>query len=150
MLNSLRLIRWLTLQWRQGCSLTRNGADRGSTHDCLSTLGCTVCICAHTVCAWIAKCRASHTILVSWDCYTVFNYRISQRSTHKKYFKTCVGYCYKVTLHGIAHKFLKCLTFLWKTILASKLHHPRTWQNRNWAQNLQLDIVCVRVWSAGG
>lgn len=46
MLNSLRLIRWLTLQWRQGCSLTRNGADRGCTHDCANTLGFTVCICA--------------------------------------------------------------------------------------------------------
>lgn len=143
MLNSLRLIRWPTLQWRQGCSLTRKGADRGRTHDCFNTHGFTVCICAHTCvcCSMLPQPYSprqnqptAHTYLgTAKECLTTE----LTITAHTKYFKTRVGYYYKVTLHGIAWNTHSSnhMTFPLKTILASvKLHHPRIWQKRNRVQ----------------
>lgn len=60
MLNSLRLIRWLTLQRRQGRSLICNWADGGQTHRISSAHWvlqfASVCVCVRACVCVIAQC----------------------------------------------------------------------------------------------
>lgn len=152
MLNSLRPIRWLTLQRRQGCSLTRNGADRASTHDCSNTLGFTVCMCAHTVYACAALLNVAPAMQSYLNQPAARTYLGNPTETltaewkstdHRKYSKTGI----LLKPHGekaFEKLFFFNLSYVsLKTILDSvMLHHPCTRQTRKTSiKSLQLDTV---------